>query len=582
MKKQKGYFKNTFKRIIQYAKPHKAYFYLSCVFDLLAIGLNMFLPVLLGWGIDEIVGPGQVDFGGLARVLIYIVVQAISSASFEWFAVYFENVLTNRTSKSIREMCFEKINKVPLKFIDNTAHGDIMNTMINDVDNLTDGLLTSVRTVLSGIVTIISCAVFMLWLNRPLAFVVMLLAPSSFFLSLYINKKAHKLYQKQVNMSGKISAYSEEMLANLKIIQAYNNEDENIEKFEIINKELRDNSEKASFFSSLAGPSSRLINGLLYTIVGAVGAVISVNGGISVGTISSFLSYTNNYTSPFANFADIMSDIQVAIASANRVFNILDQKNVPSDRGKETLANCNGTLKLENVCFSYSPHVRLIENFNLNVKKGQKVAIVGPTGCGKSTLINLLMRFYDIDSGKIIISGKDSQEITRNSLRSCYGMVLQDSWLYNATIKDNIAYGKADATMEEIIEASKLAGAHGFIEKMPDGYMTMIEENGDNVSAGQKQLLCIARIMLIKPPMLILDEATSNIDTRTEQKIQEAFNILMEGRTSFVVAHRLSTIINSDLILVMNKGNIIEQGTHKELMAKQGFYYNLYNSQFGN
>jgi len=579
--KKKGYFKKTFGRIIQYAKPHKAYFYLSCFFDLLAVGLNMFLPVLLGWGLDKIVGVGQVDFAGLGRVLMYIFVQAVLSASFEWFAVYFENVLTNRTSKSIRTLCFEKINKVPLKYIDNTAHGDIMNTMINDVDNLTDGLLTSIRTIVSGCVAILSCSVFMLWLNRPLAFLVMLLAPISFFVSLYINKRAHKLFKKRVNMSGEISAYMEEMLSNLKIVQAYNNEEENIKNFDKINQDLHKCTEKASFFASLAGPSSRLVNGLLYTIVGFAGAFLSIKGRISVGKISSFLSYVNNYTAPFANFADIMGDVQIALASANRVFDLLDQKNVPSDKGKEELKNCNATLKLEKVCFSYSPNVRLIEDFNLSVTKGQHVAIVGPTGCGKSTLINLLMRFYDINSGKIIISGKDSNQITRNSLRSCYGMVLQDSWLYNATIKDNIAYGKPDASMEEIIEASKQAGAHPFIEKMPNGYMTMIEENGDNISAGQKQLICIARIMLTKPPMLILDEATSNIDTRTEQKIQEAFALLMEGRTTFVVAHRLSTIINSDLILVMNKGSIVEQGTHKELMEKQGFYYNLYNSQFG-
>lgn len=580
MTKKAGFW-NTLKRAISYAKPHRVYFYLSCLFDLIAVGLNTFLPVVMGWGIDCIIGPGDVNFGGLGKILLIIAIQAITSASFEWFAVYFSNVLSNKTSESIRNLCFDKINKVPLKYVDNKAHGDIMNTMINDVDNLADGFLTSIRTVLSGSVTIITCASFMLWLKWQMAVLVMALAPLSFVLSWYINKKAHKKFVEQVNMAGQISGYCEEMVSNLKIVKAYNNEQQNIDKFKVINRDLAKCSEKAQFFSTLNGPCTRFINGTLYGIVGSYGAFLGIKKVISVGKISSFLSYVNSYTAPFADFADILTDINVALASAKRVFELLDQKNVPSDKGKEQLKKCNGDIKLENVYFSYTPHIKLIQNFNLNVKKGQHVAIVGPTGCGKSTLINLLMRFYDVEKGKIIISGKDSSRITRNSLRACYGMVLQDSWLYNATIKENIAYGKPDASIDEIIEASKLAGSHQFIEKLPDGYETMIEENGDNISAGQRQLLCIARIMLLKPPMLILDEATSNIDTMTEKKIQEAFNYISKGRTSFVVAHRLSTIINSDIILVMNKGNIVEQGTHQELMEKQGFYYNLFNSQFG-
>lgn len=580
MPKKAGFY-TTLKRAISYAKPHKSYFILACLFDLVAVGLNTFLPVIMGWGIDYIVGPGNVNFVGLGRILILITSASISCAVFDWFAVYFSNVLSNKTSESIRNLCFEKMNKVPLKFIDNKAHGDIMNTMVSDVDNLADGFLTGIRTVLSGSVTILTCAGFMLWLKWEMALLVMTLAPLSFVLSWYINKKAHKMYIKRVNMAGEMSGYCEEMVSNLKVVKAYNTEEENINKFKGINHELAKYSEKSQFFSTLAGPCSRFINGTLYGIVGCFGAFLGIKKKITVGQISSFLSYVSNYTAPFADFADIFADIQVALASASRVFDLLDQENVPSDEGKEELVNCNGNLRLENVYFSYTPHVKLIENFNLSVKKGQHVAIVGPTGCGKSTLINLLMRFYDIEKGKIIISGKDSTEITRNSLRSCYGMVLQDSWLYNATIRDNIAYGKSDASMEEIIEASKLAGSHTFIEKLPNGYETIIEENGDNISAGQKQLLCIARIMLLKPPMLILDEATSNIDTMTEKKIQEAFAYISEGRTSFMVAHRLSTIINSDIILVMNKGNIIEQGTHQELMEKKGFYYNLFNSQFG-
>lgn len=583
MKQQKKYpFWKTIGRIITYAKPHKTYFYWACIFDLLAVGLNAFLPILQGLGIDKIISAGNVDFVGLGKILILIGVQSIVSASFEWFAVFFENVLVNRTSESMRELCFKKINSVPLKYIDNTAHGDIMNTIINDVDNVTDGFLSSFRTILSGLTQLISCTIFMFLLNWQLSTLVIVLAPASLILSTYITNRARKLFKKSVDKRGEISAYTEEMLSNLKIVKAYNRENTNIEKFNVINNELNKCNEKASFFASMASPGARFIDGSIYAFVGCVGAFLGISGKVTVGTISSFLSYANKYTTPFEDVAGILADMQTAVASANRVFDMLDQKDMSSDKNKEVLKSCNGTVEAKNVYFSYTPHVRLIENFNLSVKKGQHVAIVGPTGCGKSTLINLLMRFYDIDSGKIVVSGKNVMDITRNSLRNCYGMVLQDSWLYNATIRDNIAYGKVDATMEEIIEASKLAGSHQFIEKLPDGYETVIDENADNISAGQKQLLCIARIMLTKPPMLILDEATSNIDTHTEKKIQEALDYIMEGRTSFIIAHRLSTIVNADLILVMNKGNIIEQGTHQELIEKQGFYYNLYNSQFGN
>lgn len=581
MKQNKIRFFSTIKRVITYAKPYKSYFYISICFSVIAVGLNMFVPIMLGWGIDKIIGVNNVDFSGLARVLILIAVQAITSAGFEWFADYFTEVLVERTSENMRNICFSKLNSVPLKYVDNTAHGDIMNTIINDIDNVTSGFLSGFNTLVTGATTLICCTIFMMMLNWVMALLVMILAPISLALSFYITKKAKKMYKETVDTTAKLSAYSEEMISNIKIIKAYNNEKRNIENFEKINKDLYKCSEKASFFASLASPGARFIDGSLYGIIGCAGALLGLKGKISVGIISSFLSYVNSYTTPYENVAGILADIQVAVASANRIFEMLDQKNMSSDKGKEELTSCNGNLLIKNVYFSYTPQVRLIENFNLNVKKGQHIAIVGPTGCGKSTLINLLMRFYDVDSGKIIISGKDCKEITRNSLRKCYGMVLQESWLYNASIRDNIAYGKPEATMEEIVNASKLAGAHSFIERLPDGYETIIDENADNISAGQKQLLCIARIMLVRPPMLILDEATSNIDTHTEKKIQEAFDYIMEGRTSFIIAHRLSTIVNSDLILVMNKGNIIEQGTHKELIEKQGFYYNLYNSQFG-
>ena len=541
----------------------------------------MFLPVILGWAIDCVVGVDAVNFAKLGKILILIGIQAVTSATFEWFEVYFENILTNRTAQSMRNKCFEKINKVPLKYIDNKPHGDIMSTIINDIENITDGFLSGFKSLLSGVITIISVIIFMVTINIPMALIVIVLAPLSLLISVYITKKSKKLYNERVNKLGEISAYSEEMLGNIKVIKAFNNEQKNVEDFKKINQQLYSSSEKASFYSSLAGPCARFINGTLYAIVAVSGAFVCINRHISIGQISTFLSYVENYTSPFNEIASIVADIQVAVASANRVFNLLEEDDEISDEKCPNIVNCNGEVKLKDVCFSYTQQSKLIENLNVSATKGQTVAIVGPTGCGKSTIINLLMRFYDINSGKIMVSNRDIQKVTRKSLRNCYGMVLQESWLYNASIRDNIAYGKPDASMDEIIEASKLANAHQFIEKLPDGYNTIITENADNVSAGQKQLICIARIMLTKPPMLILDEATSNIDTRTEMNIQQAFDYIMEGRTCFIVAHRLSTIVKADTILVMNKGKIIEQGTHQELLAKNGFYTQLFNSQFG-
>lgn len=581
MKQNKKGIMQTIKKVITYAKPHKAYFFASLISAFLAIGLNMFVPVMLGWAIDCVVGAGMVNFARLGRVLLWIGVVAVLSATFEWFEVYFENILTNRTAQSMRNKCFEKINRVPLKYIDNKPHGDIMSTIINDIENVTDGFLSGFKSILSGIVTIISVIIFMVSINIPMALVVIILAPLSLTISLYITKKSKKLYNAQVNQLGAISAYSEEMLGNIKVIKAFNNEKQNIDEFQKLNKELYKSSEKASFYASLAWPCTKLVNGVLYAIVAVSGALICINGHISIGQVSTFLSYVENYTSPFNEIASIVADIQIAVASANRVFDLLEEKDEVSDEDCPNIVNCNGEVKLQNVCFSYTPQSKLIENLNVTATKGKTIAIVGPTGCGKSTIINLLMRFYDINSGKIMVNNRDIQKVTRKSLRNCYGMVLQESWLYNASIRDNIAYGKSDATMDEIIEASKLANAHTFIEKLPQGYDTIITESADNVSAGQKQLICIARIMLTKPPMLILDEATSNIDTRTEMNIQQAFDYIMEGRTCFIVAHRLSTIINADEILVMNKGRIIEQGAHQELLAKNGFYTQLFNSQFG-
>ena len=576
----KGLF-STVKKVIVYAKPHKAYFFLSMIFAFLAIGLNMFVPVMLGWAIDCVVGVGSVNFAKLGKVLLLIGVVAVLSASFEWFEVFFENILTNRTAQSMRNKCFQKINSVPLKYIDNKPHGDIMSTIINDIENVTDGFLSGFKSILSGVVTIISVIIFMLLINIPMALIVIFLAPLSLLISLYITKKSKKLYNERVNKVGEISAHSEEMLGNIKVIKAFNNEKKNIEDFNAVNNQLSKSSQRAVFYASMAGPCTRFINGTLYAIVAVSGAFVCIGGHISIGQISTFLSYVENYTAPFNEIASIVAEIQIALASAERVFSLLEEQDEVSDANCANIVNCNGEVKLKDVCFSYTPQSKLIENLNVSASKGKTIAIVGPTGCGKSTIINLLMRFYDISSGKIIVSNRDVKKVTRKSLRNCYGMVLQESWLYNASIRDNIAYGKPDATMEEIIEASKLAHAHTFIEKLPEGYDTIITENADNISAGQKQLICIARIMLTKHPMLILDEATSNIDTRTEQNIQQAFDYIMEGRTCFIVAHRLSTIINADEILVMNKGKIIEQGTHQELLAKNGFYTQLFNSQFG-
>ena len=572
---------STIKKVIAYAKPHRAYFYLSILFAFLSIGLNMFVPVTLGWAIDCVIGINAVKFAKLSRILLLIGVLAVLSAIAEWFEDFFENILTNRTAQSMRNKCFEKINKVPLKYIDNNPHGDIMSTIINDIENVTDGFVSGFKSLMSGVVTIITVIIFMVAINIPMALIVIILAPLSLLISLYITKKSKKLYKQRVDQLGEISAYSEEMLGNIKVIKAFNNEKKNIDDFSIINQKLYHSSEKASFYASLAGPCTRFINGTLYAIVAVSGAFVSINGHISIGQISTFLSYVDNYTAPFNEVAGIVADIQIAIASANRVFELLEEQDEISDEKCPNIINCNGEVKLKDVCFSYTSQSKLIENLTVTASKGKTIAIVGPTGCGKSTIINLLMRFYDVTSGKIVVSNRDIKNVTRKSLRNCYGMVLQESWLYNASIRDNIAYGKPNATMEEIIEASKLAHAHTFIEKLPNGYDTVITENADNVSAGQKQLICIARIMLTKPPMLILDEATSNIDTRTEMNIQQAFDYIMEGRTCFIVAHRLSTIMNADEILVMNKGKIVEQGTHQELLAKNGFYTQLFNSQFG-
>ena len=547
---------------------------------LLAISINMAIPILSGLAIDCMIGVNNVNFHLLYEYLIIILIMTIMSSLLDWLGEYNMNILTYKTGQSIRNAIYHKLNNVPIKYVDNNSHGDIMNTMIADVENVTDGFLSGFKSILCGIFQLVVVMVIMLVLRWSLALIVIIIAPFSLLLAIKITKKSKKLYRQRVEIQGSVSGYAEEMITNMKIIKAFNDEDNAVEKFNSLNKQLYDSSEKSSYYASLANPASRLVNGILYGVIGVMGAFMAMDG-LKIGRISSFLSYSDNFTKPFNDLTSIFADLNIAIASAGRVFELLDEPNEIDDSELPILKKCNGEVELKNVDFSYSNSFKLIENLNLSVKKGQRVAIVGPTGCGKSTIINLLMRFYDVDKGSIKVSSKDIRKVKRASFRSFYGMVLQESWLYNASVRDNVAYGKPDASMDEIIEACKQANAHQFIEKLPEGYDTIITERADNISAGQKQLLCIARIMLLKPPMMILDEATSNIDTRTEMKIQEALDIMMEGRTCFIVAHRLSTIENADTILVMNKGSIVEQGKHNELLEKQGFYYELFNSQFG-
>lgn len=574
--------KSVIKRFGKYLKPNLGLLIGSIIFAIIYTVFEILIPLTVGKAIDCIIGAGAVEFDELIKYIIALAVFVVCFAVFKWLTTRLANTASYRIEKMMHIDIFAKFNKVPLKIIDNSSHGDLQSRMINDVDNITDGFVLGLTTFFDCLVTVIFTLVAMFLINPIIAIIIVCLTPVSVVISFIIAKLTHKLFKRQAKNLGDLSGNIVEMLGNQKIVKAFRYEDKSIEKFDALNAKLRDSSEKAIYYSTLTGPVSRFVNGLIYAIVAIAGTLLAIKGGLSIGSISVLLSYANKYSKPFNEIADVFSDIQSALASAARVFSVLDIENEVSDEGLMQIARCNGKVEFQHVDFSYTKDKKLIQDFNLSVKKGQKIAIVGPTGCGKSTLINLLMRFYDVDSGKILISDKPITEVTRASLRSQFGMVLQETWLFSASIRDNIAYSKADATDAQIKKATRLAGADYFIQTLPDGYDTIINENGDNLSQGQKQLLCIARLMLAKPPMLILDEATSNIDTRTELAIQNAFNEIMKGRTSFVVAHRLSTITSSDLILVMNKGNIIEQGTHKELLAKKGFYYNLYNSQFSN
>ena len=574
----------TLKRVFSYAHPYLKYFIMTIICAALGVSLSLAVPVFIGEAVDCCVGKGNVDFDKLKKIIISLAAIVVASTLFQWFMSLCTNKLAFLTIRDLRADIFNKLERVPLKYIDGHTKGELTSRVINDIEIVSDGLLQGFTQFFSGIITIVGTLVFMMTINVKIAIVVVILTPLSFIAASKITKASHDSYMKQSKLRGDMVGLAEEMAGNQKIVKAFVYDKRAEERFEVINRSYGEIGAKATFFSSMTNPTTRFVNGLIYAAVGMLGAfgVIGYTGFVgkmTVGKLSSFLAYANQYTKPFNEISGVFAELQNAVASAQRVFDVLDEKEIADDSDKEVMKDCDGILKFSDVFFSYSPETKLIQNFSLDVKSGQRIAIVGPTGCGKSTIINLLLRFYDIDSGKIEISGKNVNDITRDSLRSCFGMVLQETWVFTGTVAENIAYGAPNATREQVIEAAKAVYAHGFIKRLPNGYDTVISEDS-GLSQGQKQLICIARIMLMDPPMLILDEATSSIDLRTEQRIQKAFVKLMEGRTSFVIAHRLSTIKNSDVILVMKQGNIIEQGSHEELMQNGGFYSELYNSQF--
>ena len=572
---------STIKRVLGCIGRYKWGVSASLFCALLTVLLTLYVPILIGRAIDCIVGTGDVDFQGMWVVLIQMGIVILLTSVAQWLMSHINNWITYRVVKDIRTQAFNKLEVLPLKYIDSHSHGDIISRIIADIDQFSDGLLMGFTQLFTGVLTIIGTLIFMFYINPIIATVVVVVTPVSLFVASFIAKKTYYLFQMQSKTRGELTSLVEEMMGNQKVVQAFGHEKEAQEKFEDINEELRVWGLKATFFSSITNPSTRFVNSLVYACVGISGAFAAINGLLTVGQLTSFLNYANQYTKPFNEISGVITELQNALASAARVFELIDEKaQIPDDSNATVLAEATGEIHLDHVDFSYNPEVTLIQDMNLLVKPGQRVAIVGPTGCGKSTVINLLMRFYDVDSGSIQVDGTDIRHLTRDSLRSNYGMVLQETWLKSGTIRDNIAYGKPNASEEEVMLAAKEAHAHSFIERMPNGYDTVITEDGGNLSQGQKQLLCIARVMLCLPPMLILDEATSSIDTRTEVKIQKAFAKMMEGRTSFIVAHRLSTIKEADVILVMKDGHIIEQGTHETLLLKDGFYAQLYNSQF--
>ena len=573
--------KATILRVLRYIRHYWFFIVLSLLFAAVSVVLTLYVPILTGDAIDHIVDKGLVDFEGLGKVLVTIVVCVLITALAQWIMNVCNNRITYHVVQDIRSEAFRKLQILPVKYIDGHSYGDVVSRVIADVDQFSDGLLMGFTQLFTGVLTIVGTLCFMLSINWKIALVVVCITPVSLFVASFIAKKTYSMFRLQSQTRGEQTALIDEMIGNQKVVQAYCHEDESLERFDEINERLRKCSLNAIFFSSITNPATRFVNSLVYTAVGLTGALAVVSGHFSVGRLSGFLSYANQYTKPFNELSGVITELQNALACAARIFELIEEEpQVPDAPDALVLTEPDGTAELSHVSFSYTPEKKLIEDFNLFVKPGQRVAIVGPTGCGKTTVINLLMRFYDANAGKILVSGTDIRDITRNSLRSSYGMVLQETWLKTGTIRENIMMGKPEATEEEVIAAAKASHAHSFIRRLPDGYDTVITEDGGNLSQGQKQLLCIARVMLCLPPMLILDEATSSIDTRTEIKIQNAFATMMKGRTSFIVAHRLSTIREADVILVMKDGAIIEQGNHEELLAQGGFYADLYQSQF--
>ncbi len=567
------------KRLLKFTAPYTLHLDLTLISAIISACATLYAPILIGNAIDNIIDTGNVDFEKIFPVIIRLTVVVLSGAVFQWLMGYCTNILTQGTVRDLRVAAFNKLETVPLKYIDTTPHGDIISRVVTDIDTISDGLLQGFQQLFTGVVTIIGTLCFMLSIDVSISLVVIVITPVSLLVASTIARLCSKKFKEQANLRGKVTALAEEYVGNQKIVKAFCYEENSEAEFEKLNNELYKVGVRAQFYSALTNPSTRFVNGLVYSGVGIFGALSAVSGGISVGQLSCFLSYANQYTKPFNEISGVVTELQSAFASARRIFAMIDSDDEITDENNKILKNADGNVVLSDVEFSYTPDRELIKGLSLDVKKGQQIAIVGPTGCGKTTIINLLMRFYDVNSGSINVDGNDIRELTRDSLRLNYGMVLQETWIFEGTVRDNIAYGKPDATEEEIIKAAKAANCHSFIKRLKNGYDTIISDTS-GISQGQKQLLCIARIMLTMPPMLILDEATSSIDTRTELKIQNAFAKMTKGKTSFIVAHRLSTIKGADCILVMDKGKIIEIGNHDTLLKQGGFYAELYNSQF--
>lgn len=571
------------KKILRYTKPQFPYIILALISSVISVAFTLYIPVLVGKAIDSMVKRGEVNFQKIFEIIAEIGIYIAVVAVFQWLSGNFTNIISARTVRDLRSDIFKKFNNVPLSYIDSNAHGDLISRITNDVEAVGDGLSQVIIQFFSGIVTIVGTLVFMISINVRIALVVVILTPLSVLVAGIIGKMCAKSFRDQQELQGEISSYVEEIVGNQKVVKAFAYEKRSQSEFKKKNDRLFKVGLKAQFSGALANPSTRFVNNMVYAVTGIAGALTVVSsfmGALTIGQLSCFLAYANQYTKPFNEVTGVLTQIQTALAAGRRIFEVLESENEPYDKDKKDIENVKGDIDFKNIRFSYSPEKELIKNFSLSVKSGQQIAIVGPTGCGKTTLINLIMRFYEVQSGEILIDNISTKELKRDSLRHLFGMVLQDSWLFSGTIMENLRYGNPDASDEEIVKAAKLSYAHSFIRKMPEGYNTVITEGASNLSAGQKQLLCIARAMALNPPMLILDEATSSIDTLTEIRVQKAFKKLMSGRTSFIVAHRLSTIKESDVILVMNNGNIVEQGTHEELLEKGGFYEKLYNSQF--